>query len=195
MRVTRMIWYAGTVLTALAMLAASTTAAAQEQARASHARSGAGAADNSAAARRRAANLKGFRGVAATLNTTPEALEDAFEHDRLANPRLSRGNFIAANVLADNLGEQHPNITTPAILSGLQRGESVGQTLQILGLSASEAKQARRAADCETDDAEKRVKDADKRDQKDADQRDQAERDAKQKARREANDERKRDNQ
>jgi hypothetical protein len=164
MRVPRVIWYAGTVLAALGMLAASTTAAAQEQARASHAGSGAGATDGSAAARRRAANVKGFRGVAANLNTTPEALADAFEHDRQANPKLSRGNFIAANVLADNLGGQHPNITTPAILSGLQQGESVGQTLQSLGLSASEAKQARLAADCETDAAEKRVKDADKRD-------------------------------
>jgi hypothetical protein len=91
-------------------------------------------------------------------------------------------------VLADNLGAKHPNITTPAILSGLQRGESVGQTLQSLGLSASEAKQARRAADCEADDAEKGVKDADRRDQAES-------KDAKQKSRHDANDERKRDNQ
>jgi hypothetical protein len=195
MRVTRMVWYVGTALTALGMLAASATAAAQEQGRASHARSSSRAAADSSAARRRAANVKGFRGVAAKLNTTPEALENAYEHDRQANPKLSRGNFIAANVLADNLGQQHPNITTPAILSGLQQGENVGQTLQNLGLSASEAKQARQAADCETDDAEKSVKEADKRDQKDAEKRDQAQRDAKQKARREANDERKRENQ
>jgi hypothetical protein len=187
MRVTRMIRYAGTVLTALGMLAVSTTAAAQEQGRASHARSGAGATDSSAAARRRAANLKGLRGVAAKLNTTPEALETAYEQDRAANPRLSRGNFIAANVLANDLGQKHPNITTPAILSGLERGENVGQTLQSLGLSASEAKQARRAADREAEDGEKRVKDADKRDQGER-------KDAKQKSRREANDERKRDN-
>jgi hypothetical protein len=183
----RMIWYAGTVLTALGMLAASANAAAQEQGRA-HARRGAGAADSSAAERRKAANLKGFRGVAGRLNTTPEALEDAFEHDREANPRLSRGNFIAANVLADNLGAKHSNITTPAILSGLQRGESVGRTLQSLGLSASEAKQAMRAADCEGDDAEKGVKDPDRRDQAES-------KDAKQKSRHDANDERKRDNQ
>ena len=163
MRVTRMIWYAGTMLTALAMLAASATAAAQPLARTLHARTGRAAADSSDAERRRAANLKGFRGIAAQLNTTPEALENAFEHARLANPKLSRGNFIAANVLADNLGAKHPNITTPAILSGLQSGKSVGQTLQSLGLSASEAKQARRTADRGAKDADKRVKDADKR--------------------------------
>jgi len=66
-------------------------------------------------------------------------------------------------VLADNLGARHPNITTQAILSGLQSGKSVGQTLQSLGLSASEAKQARRAADHDTKVANKLVKDADNR--------------------------------
>ena len=145
MRVTRIIWYAGTLLTALAMLAASATAAAQQQARTVHPRTGAAAADSSAVERRKAANLKGFRGIAAKLNTTPEALENWYQHAREANPKLSRGNFIAAVVLADNLGAKHPNITTPAILSGLQSGKSVGQTLQSLGLSAWEAKQARRA--------------------------------------------------
>jgi hypothetical protein len=156
MRATRMIWYAGTMLTALAMLAASVTAAAQQQARRVHARSGAAAADSSRAEREKAANLKRFRGIAAQLNTTPAALQHAFENARVGNPKLSRGNFIAANVLADNLGATRPNVTTPAILSGLESGKSLGQTLQSLGLSASEAKQARRTAD-------KRVKDADKR--------------------------------
>lgn len=163
MRVTRMMWYAGTVLTALAMLAASATAAAQQQGRTMRVRTGAAARDSSAAERQKAANIKGFRGIAAQLNTTPEALEDAFEHARYANPKLSRGNFIAANVLAANLGATHPNITTQAILSGLQSGKNVGQTLQSLGLSASEAKQAKQAADRQAKDAERRVKDADKR--------------------------------
>ncbi len=182
-----MIWYAGTMLTALAMLAASATATAQQQARTLHVPTGRAAADSSAAERQRAANLKGFRGIATKLNTTPEALENAFEHARLANPKLSRGNFIAANVLAANLGATHPNITTPAILSGLQSGKSVGQTLQSLGLSASDAKQAKRTADRQAKDADKRVKDADKR-VKDADKRakaeDAADKDAKQKSKR-----------
>ncbi len=47
MRVARMIWYAGTMLTALAMLAVSATAAAQQQRRTRHARTGAAAADSS----------------------------------------------------------------------------------------------------------------------------------------------------
>jgi hypothetical protein len=151
-----------TVLMTLAMLAGSTTTttAKQQHARAVHVRT---AADSSRVERQRTANIKSFRGIAAKLNTTPEALQNAFENARAANPKLSRGNFVAANVLADNLGAQHPNITTQAILSGLQSGKSVGGTLQSLGLSGAEAKQARRAADHDTKAANKLVKDADKR--------------------------------
>jgi hypothetical protein len=162
--VTRMIWYAGTMLTALAMLAASTTAAAQRQGRSRHTRSDQDAADPSRAERGDSENVKKFRGIAAKLNTSPEALESAFARARQTNPELSRGSFIAANVLAANLGAQHPNITTAAILSGLQSGKSVDQTLQSLGLSASEAKQARRAADRQMKDAEKEGKQKSRRD-------------------------------
>lgn len=151
-----------TILMTLAMLAASTTTttAAQQHARSVHARS---TADSSRVERQKSANLNAFRGIAAKLNTTPAALQYSFETARAANPKLSRGNFIAANVLADNLGARHPNISTQAILSGLQSGKSVGRTLQSLGLSASEAKQARRDADHDTKAANKLVKDADKR--------------------------------
>jgi len=151
-----------TVLMTLAMLAASTTTttAAQHYTRSVHARS---TADSSRVERRKASNLESFRGIAAKLHTTPEALQNAFETARVANPKLSRGNFVAANVLADNLGAQHPNITTQAILSGLESGKSVGRTLQSLGLSGAEAKQARRAADHDTKAANKPFKDADER--------------------------------
>ncbi len=148
-----------TVLMTLVMLAASTTAAAQ-QARMLHVRAH---PDSTRVERQKAANLKAFRGVAVKLNTTPAALQMAFENARAANPKLNRGNFIAANVLADNLGARHPNITTQAILSGLQSGKSVGQTLQSLGLSKAEAKQERRAADRDKKEADQRIKDADKR--------------------------------
>jgi len=150
-----------TLLMTIAMLATSTTTTtAQQHARAVRVRS---AADSSRIERQRTSNLKSFRGIAAKLNTTPEALQRAFENARVANPKLSRGNFVAANVLADNLGAQHPNITTQAILSGLQSGKSMGRTLQSLGLSETEAKQARRAADYDTKAANKPFKDADKR--------------------------------
>ena len=150
-----------TLLMTIAMLATSTTTTtAQQHARAVRVR---GAADSSRIERQRTANVKSFRGIAVKLNTTPEALQNAFENARVANPKLSRGNFVAANVLADNLGAQHPNITTQAILSGLQSGKSMGRTLQSLGLSETEAKQARRAADYDTKAANKPFKDADTR--------------------------------
>jgi hypothetical protein len=106
----------------------------------------------------RADNLKSFRGISSKLNTTPEALESAYEAAKQANPKLTRGQFIAANVLAQNLGAKHPGITTAAILDGLKSGKSIGQTLHSLGLSAAEAKEAERAADREVREAEKAEK-------------------------------------
>lgn len=168
MKVARVMWYAGTVFMALAMLAASTTVAAQQQARTLPIRPH---PDSTRAERQEQANLKAFRGIAVKLNTTPAALQHALEHARATNPKLSRGNFIAANVLADNLGVKHRNITTGAILSGLEHGKSVGQTLQSLGLSGAAAKEARRAADRDRKAADKLIRDADKRARQEADKR------------------------
>src|SRR6059036_1167950 len=75
-------------------------------------------------------------GVATKLGSTPEAMESAYMMARQANPKLTRGQFIAANMVAKNLGSKNPAITTQAILSGLQSGNSIGQTLQGLGLSS-----------------------------------------------------------
>jgi len=83
-----------------------------------------------------------FTGVAKQLGTTPEALEDAYKAAVATNPTLTRGQFVAANMLAKNLGTEHPSVTTQAILDGLAGGKSIGQTLQGLGLSADQAKAA-----------------------------------------------------
>ena len=90
-----------------------------------------------------------FRGIASKLNTTPEALETAYKTAVAANPKLTRGQFIAANVLAQNLGSKNPSITTQAILDGLKSGKSIGKTLQSLGLSAKDADKAQDAANSE----------------------------------------------
>jgi hypothetical protein len=87
-----------------------------------------------------------FKGIAAKLGTTPDALQTAYESAKQANPKLSRGNFVSANMVAHNLGTKNPAITTQAILSGLQSGKSLGQTLQGLGLSAKDAEDAERQA-------------------------------------------------
>ncbi len=91
-------------------------------------------------------NSDSFKGIAAKLGTTPDALQSAYESAKQANPKLSRGNFVAANMLAHNLGAKNSAITTQAILSGLQSGKSIGQTLQGLGLSAKDAEDAERQA-------------------------------------------------
>jgi len=162
MKVSRLMWYGATIFMTVAVLAASATAAAQTPAQMLDIRS-AGIGDSSKLERQRLANRKAFRSIAAKLNTTPDALQLAFERARVANPRLSRGNFVAANVLADNLGARRPNVTTAALLAGLQNGKSLGETLQSLGLDKQEVKDARRAADRRIKDGNQRVKDEDRR--------------------------------
>jgi hypothetical protein len=96
-----------------------------------------------------------FKGIAAKLGTTSDALESAYQTALAANAKLTRGQFIAANVLAHNLAEKYPTITTQAILDGLKGGKSIGQTLQSYGLSAKDARDAQRAADREIRESEK----------------------------------------
>lgn len=94
-----------------------------------------------------------FNGIAKKLNTTPDALQSAYDAAKADNPKLTLGQFIAANVLAQNLGSKDAAITTDAILAGLKGGKSIGQTLQSLGLSQSEAQEAEQTADKEAEEA------------------------------------------
>jgi hypothetical protein len=156
MRTTRLNLFATATLTLLLALGTSTMAAAQggghAQAPTPHMKSVAPAAKPAkprSPEAVRAGNLKSFGGIAKKLNTTPEALPADSETVLQANPNLKRGQFIAANVLAQNLGARNPAITTQAILDGLKSGKSIGQTLHSLGLSASDAKLAAKAADKE----------------------------------------------
>jgi len=87
-----------------------------------------------------------FRGIATKLGTTPDALESAYQTARQANPKLTRGQFVSANMVAHNLGSKNPAITTQAILNGLGSGKSLGATLKSLGLSDKEADAAERQA-------------------------------------------------
>src|SRR5213595_908628 len=100
-----------------------------------------------------AEHLKSFRGIAAKLNTTPEALQTAYEQAKATNPKLTRGQFIAANMLGQNLSDK--GITTDKILAGLASGKSMGKTLQSLGLSDKEAKQAESKANRDVKEANK----------------------------------------
>jgi len=90
--------------------------------------------------------LTRFRGVAKKLETTPEDLRTAFDLARETNPDLKFGQFVAANVIADNLSAAHPEITSDAILLGLSNGDSIGKTLQNLGLSSDASKDVQKQA-------------------------------------------------
>lgn len=90
--------------------------------------------------------LRRYTGISKKLDTTPEALRTSYEAALAANPDLRWGQFVAANVIADNLGTRFPNITSAAILTGLQNGDSLGETLEKLGLGEEQAELAEKEA-------------------------------------------------
>ena len=94
--------------------------------------------------------------IANRMNTTPRQLRSQYEAALATNPNLRFGQFVAANMIARNLGDRHPNITTAAILQGLAQGDSIGRTLQNLGLSSQEAREAERNAARAMRDARRR---------------------------------------
>jgi len=88
-------------------------------------------------------------GIARSLHVTANDLRSQYQAALATNPNLKFGQFVAATRLAHNLGRRDPNITRDAILAGLASGHSIGQTLQNLGLSSHEAKNAVKQADRE----------------------------------------------
>jgi hypothetical protein len=91
--------------------------------------------------------LNRYRGLSKKLGTTPEEMRAAYLAALKANPDLTYGQFVAANVIADNLHSRFPAITSSAILAGLANGDSIGQTLRNLGMTREQAKTATRNAD------------------------------------------------
>ena len=105
---------------------------------------------------RRADNdLRDHPGLPRALHTNANDLRAGYQAALLTNPDLSFGNYVAATRLSQNLGSRHPNITRNAILSGLASGRSLGRTLQDLGLSERDSKEARRLVDDEIKKAKK----------------------------------------
>jgi hypothetical protein len=97
--------------------------------------------------RRADEDLEDHPGVTRALHTNANDLRSGYQAALATNPDLTFGNYVAATRLSQNLGSRFPNITRDAILSGLASGRSLGQTLQDLGLSEREAKDARKRAD------------------------------------------------
>src|SRR5258708_4579691 len=94
-------------------------------------------------------DLGAHPGIAGSLHVNANALRSQYQVALAKNPNLTFGQFVAATRLAHNLGRNNPNITRDAILSGLASGRSIGQTLQDLGLSSREAKEAKKQAERE----------------------------------------------
>jgi hypothetical protein len=93
--------------------------------------------------------LRDHPGMANGMNMSANQLRSGYQAALATNPNLKFGQYVAANRIAKNLGGRNPNITTAAILQGLANGKSIGQTLQGLGLSSNEAKDAEKRADQE----------------------------------------------
>lgn len=103
-------------------------------------------------------DLNRYRGLSKKLGTTPEQMRAAYQAALMQNPDLKYGQFVAANVVADNLSGRFSGITSQAILTGMANGDSLGRTLQNLGLSKQQSKDAERNADDEIKAAKNRNK-------------------------------------
>ena len=153
MTIARLISFTTATLATSLLLGSPESAAAQ--ARAGHrAARPSGAQAGQMGSNTEAKEQKSFAAIAEKLNTTPDALKSEYDAARQANPKLTHGQFIAANLLAQHLGSKNPSITTQAVLEGLGSGKTLGQTLESFGLSPTEAKQAQRTASREIQEAQ-----------------------------------------
>src|SRR6266542_201653 len=111
----------------------------------------------SAADNRRQADkdLREHPGIANTLHVNANDLRGGYQAALLVNPNLKFGQYVAATRLGQNLHSRFLNITRDAILAGLASGDSLGRTLQNLGLSSNEASEAKKQAEREMKNAKK----------------------------------------
>ena len=101
--------------------------------------------------------LNRYRGISKKLGVTPEELRARYISAATLDPDLKFGQFVSANVVADNLRGRYPGVTTPAILAGLRNGDSLGHTLKNLRVPSETAKRAEK-------EAKQRIKDSMPRD-------------------------------
>jgi hypothetical protein len=104
------------------------------------------AADNRKQAEK---DLREHPGIANTLHVKANDLRSGYQAALAINPNLKFGQYVAATRLEQNLHSRFPDVTRNAILGGLASGDSLGRTLQNLGLSSHEANEARKQAEQE----------------------------------------------
>src|SRR6266536_2635379 len=100
-------------------------------------------------------DLREHPGIANTLHVNANDLRGGYQAALLVNPNLKFGQYVAATRLEQNLHSRFPNVTRAAILAGLASGDSLGRTLQNLGLSSNEASEAKKQAEREIKNARK----------------------------------------
>ena len=100
-------------------------------------------------------DLRDHPGVPRALHTNANDLRSGYQAALAVNPDLTFGNYVSATRLGQNLNPRFPNVTRDAILSGLNSGRSLGQTLQDLGLNDRQSKDARKRAEEEIKAAKK----------------------------------------
>jgi hypothetical protein len=98
-------------------------------------------------------DLREHPGIANTLHVNANALRSGYQAALAINPNLKFGQYVAATRLEQNLHSRFPNVTRNAILAGLASGDSLGRTLQNLGLSSHLANEAKKQAEREIKDA------------------------------------------
>jgi hypothetical protein len=101
-------------------------------------------------------DLRKHPNIASDLRVNANDLRAGYRAALAANPNLSFGNYVAATRLGRNLGGRNANITRDAILSGLANGDSLGRTLQNLGLSKDQAKAEIKRADLQIKESKRR---------------------------------------
>jgi hypothetical protein len=98
-------------------------------------------------------DLREHPGIANTLHVSANSLRSGYQAALAVNPNLKFGQYVAATRLEQNLHSRFPNVTRNAILAGLASGDSLGRTLQNLGLSSQRANEAKKQAEREIKDA------------------------------------------
>ncbi|HEX8734338.1 MAG TPA: hypothetical protein VF721_03380 [Pyrinomonadaceae bacterium] len=81
-----------------------------------------------------------YNGLARQTGMSSASLQKWFEAERLANPNLTFGQFVAANMIA----RHHDGVSAQRILDGLQSGDSIGQTLHNAGLNERQVREERK---------------------------------------------------
>lgn len=88
-----------------------------------------------------------FNGLAKKIGMSPERAQDWYERERYLNPRLTFGQFVAANMIARKHSDRYPRLTAKAILIRMRDGESLGQAVKSLGLKDRDYDRERRRID------------------------------------------------